>query len=192
MIPADVDTYYLKFRFYFQEYVPGNPEIPTASHQHMHHWVFLIDAEVNDYEEDPCEDGTMCEGSISAHLTARDMGLEDIPTQFTGVMPLVIAAHCHAPSCIREELYNADTGDLICRVTAQYGTGIEPFNEAGYVALPPCLFGNQDGLRKPVILSPDTNLMAIKVFNNTWRHLGQMAQWTGLMVYIGENSEILP
>ena len=32
-------------------------------------------------------------------------------------------------------------------------------------------------------LTPETNLTAIKYFNNTYRHLGQMAQWTGLMVY---------
>jgi len=190
MIPPDVDTYYLKFRFYYEEYVPGDSKNPP-SHQHLHHWVFLIDAEVNDYEEVKCSDGTMCEGSISAHLTARNMGIEDVPAQFSGIMPLVIAAHCHAPSCIREELYNADTGDLLCRVTALYGNGTEAHNEAGYIALPPCLFGHEDGLRKPVVLSPDTNLMAIKVFNNTFRHLGQMAQWTGLMVYLDNNGNVV-
>ena len=34
-----------------------------------------------------------------------------------------------------------------------------------------------------ISLTPDTNLTAVKYFNNTYRHLGQMAQWTGLMVY---------
>jgi len=188
LIPPDVDTYYLKFRYYFEEYVPEKPK-RSPSHEHLHHWVFLIDSEINDYEEVACADGTMCEGSISARLQAKDMGLEDVPSNYTGIMPLVIAAHCHAPSCIREELYNADTGDLLCRVTAQYGTGSEPFNEAGYVALPPCLFGHQDGLRPPFVLKPETNLLAIKVFNNTFRHLGQMAQWTGLMVYLNTTTE---
>jgi len=183
LIPDEVDTYYLKFRFYFEEYKPPSGNQPP-SHFHLHHWVFLIDQEINDYEEVQCPDGTMCEAYISAHLTASDMGLEDIPTNYTGIMPLVIAAHCHAPSCIREELYNADTGELLCRVTAVYGTGDEPFNEEGYVALPPCLFGHQNGLKKPFVLAPNTNLTAMKVFNNTYRHLGQMAQWTGLMVYL--------
>jgi len=190
LIPADVDTYYLKFRFYFQEYIPSTTTT-QASHQHLHHWIFLIDAEINDYEEVKCADGTMCEGSITARLTARNMGLDDVPPNFTGIMPLVIAGHCHAPSCIREELYNANTGDLLCRVTALYGTGSEPHNEAGYVALPPCLFGYQDGLRPPITLSPDTNLVAIKVFNNTYGHLGQMAQWTGLMVYVGDSGDVV-
>jgi len=183
LIPDAVDTYYLKFRYYYQEYIPANGNQPP-SHYHLHHWVFLIDSEVNDYEEVQCSDGTMCEGYISAHLTAADMGLEDIPDKYTGIMPLVITAHCHAPSCIREELYNADTGELLCRAVAQYGTGSEPFNEAGYLALPPCLFGHQAGLKDPVVLSPDTRLTAMKVFNNSYRHLGQMAQWTGLMVYL--------
>jgi len=183
LIPAAIDTYYLKFRFYYQEYIPPVGKLPP-SHYHLHHWVFLIDEQINDYEEVQCTEGTPCESYISAHLTANNMGIEDIPAKYTGIMPLVIAAHCHAPSCIREELYNADTGELLCRVTAIYGNGSEPFNEAGYLALPPCLFGYQDGLRKPMILAPNTNLTAMKVFNNTYRHLGQMAQWTGLMVYL--------
>jgi hypothetical protein len=182
MIPPDEDVYSLKFRFYFQEYVPATSTAP-ASHQHLHHWVFLIDANVNDYEETKCADGTMCEGYIEAHLQARDMGLEDTPASYSGITPLVIAAHCHAPSCIRQQLFNADTGDLLCQVEAKYGSSSDVFDERGYVALPPCLFGYQDGLYKPVTLKPDTNLTAIKVFNNTYRHVGQMAQWTGLMIY---------
>ena len=38
----------------------------------------------------------------------------------------------------------------------------------------------------PPSLHPDANLTAVKYFNNTFRHMGQMAQWTGLMVYEGE------
>lgn len=40
-----VDTYYLKWRYYFQEYQPAS-EARSASHKHLHHWVFLIDAQV--------------------------------------------------------------------------------------------------------------------------------------------------
>ncbi len=276
LIPAAIDTYYLKFRFYFQEYVPATASTP-ASHQRLHHWVFLIDDAINDYEETKCQGphgfsskgrvfcvcrvlrvlfnpsvvhltplpsvpsitltltlthshshtGTWCEASISAHLKARDMGLEDTPASYSGIQLHVITAHCHAPSCISQvrhagevvlcffvsivvviaialtvwhttvralfatacwacvqELYNADTGQLICRVHAIYGNSTEAFNERGYEALPPCLFGFQEGLMPPPVLAPDTNLMAVKIFNNTYRHLGQMAQWTGLMVYL--------
>ena len=66
---------------------------------------------------------------------------------------------------------------------AKYGQGSNVFNETDYIALPPCLWGNQPGLRKPYTLKPETNLYAIKVFNNSFRHLGQMAQWTGLVTF---------
>jgi hypothetical protein len=99
------------------------PAVP-ASHQHLHHWVFLIDAQVNDYEEVRCEAGNICEGSITAHLQAKDMGLEDVPgtahavgeptsmkghintanQSFTGMTLFVMTPHCHAPSCIRQEM----------------------------------------------------------------------------------------
>merc|ERR1712061_173066 len=127
-------------------------------------------------------------GKISAHLTAAAMGLEDIPKKYSGITPLVMTPHCQAPSCIREELWNADTGEIICNVTAEYGSLKNGplsmhFNEANYVAIPPCIFGYQPGLQKPFTLTPETKITAIKYFNNTYRHLGQMAQWTGLIVY---------
>ena len=101
---------------------------------------------------------------------------------------MVMTPHCHAPSCIREELWNADTGEIICNVSAMYGDAAygsvyDVFNEPNYITIPPCLFGYQEGLQYPFTLNMDTNITAIKYFNNTWRHLGQMAQWTGLMVY---------
>jgi len=187
MIPNKVDTYFLKWRYYFQEYSPSAPRV-EASHKHLHHWVFLIDAQVNDYEEDNAHYGSQSIGKIEAHLTAATMGLEDIPSGYKKIMPLVMTPHCHAPSCIREELWNADTGELICNVTVRYGSSehgslSQVFNEKNYVAIPPCLWGHQPGLREPPVLLPTTKLTAVKYFNNTFRHLGQMAQWTGLMVY---------
>ena len=201
-----VDKYFLKWRYYFQEYKPKT-KATKASHKHLHHWVFLIDDAVNDYEEDNLAShygidmGTGI-GTITAHLQVKDMGLEDngigmndnpganlIPfNDKTKITPLVMTPHCHAPSCIREEFWNADTGEIICNMTAKYGdekygslNGI--FNEANYITIVPCIFGYQEGLQFPFTLTQDTNITAIKYFNNTWRHLGQMAQWTGLMVY---------
>jgi len=199
MIPKDkVDVYYLKWRYYFQEYVPAS-EISPASHKHLHHWVFLIDDAVNDYEEDNAEYGKESIGKIEAHLTAREMGLEDIqkptddgappvPGNFTKITPLVMTPHCHAPSCIRQEFWNADTNEIICNMTAmygseEYGSTDSVFNEKDYITILPCIYGYQQGLQFPFNLTPDTNITAIKYFNNTYRHMGQMAQWTGLMVY---------
>lgn len=183
MIPDKTDVYFLKWRYYFQEYLPA-----PASHAHLHHWVFLIDAIVNDYEEVCPNCGSDNIGLITAHLQAKDMGLEDTPKSYKTITPLVMTPHCHAPSCVREQLYNADTGDIICDVSpqyghARYGSVNKTFNEESYVSISPCLWGYQSGLLQPLVLRPDTNLTAVKYFNNTYRHLGQMAQWTGLMVY---------
>lgn len=68
-IPNETDVYFLKWRYYFQEYTPKTPAA-AASHKHIHHWVFLIDASVNDYEEDNAHYGTASIGKIEAHLTA--------------------------------------------------------------------------------------------------------------------------
>lgn len=197
-IPEEEDVYFLKWRYYFQEYTPAT-ETKEASHKHLHHMVFLIDDAINDYEEaqNPDHNNAIDHvGKIEAHITAMDLGLEDIsghmqdngnipmvPDNFTTITPLMLTPHCHAPSCIREELWNADTGEMICNTTATYGTGKGIFNESNYITINPCLFGYQPGLREPFHLSRDTNLTAVKYFNNTYRHLGQMAQWTGLMVY---------
>lgn len=195
LIPNKTDTYFLKWRYYFQEYTPATPATALtpkapASHQHLHHWVFLIDADVNDYEEDNFDGswGQKSIGKITAHLRASDIGLEDVPKAYSKIKPLVMTPHCHAPSCIREEFWDATTGKIICNVTAKYGADYygspnATFNEANYVAIPPCIFGNQTGLQYPFSLNPTHNITAVKYFNNTYRHLGQMAQWTGMMVY---------
>eukprot|EP00036_Acanthoecidae_sp_10tr_P009085 CAMPEP_0182915416 /NCGR_PEP_ID=MMETSP0105_2-20130417/316_1 /TAXON_ID=81532 ORGANISM="Acanthoeca-like sp., Strain 10tr" /NCGR_SAMPLE_ID=MMETSP0105_2 /ASSEMBLY_ACC=CAM_ASM_000205 /LENGTH=863 /DNA_ID=CAMNT_0025052283 /DNA_START=14 /DNA_END=2605 /DNA_ORIENTATION=- len=187
LIPNKTDTYYLKWRYYFQPYTPPTATA-KASHKHLHHWVFLIDDSVNDYEEDNANYGHASIGKIEAHLTVGSMGLEDTLPGFKTVMPHVMTPHCHAPSCIREEFWNADTGEIICNITAlygdeAYGSTDAHFNEKNYIAIPPCIFGSQPGLQTPFQLSPATNITAIKYFNNTYRHLGQMAQWTGLVVY---------
>ena len=75
--------------YYFQAYTPKTAAAP-ASHKHLHHWVFLIDANVNDYEEDNADYGHASIGKISAHLTARNMGLEDTPASFGEIIPLVM------------------------------------------------------------------------------------------------------
>eukprot|EP00949_MAST-11_sp_MAST-11-sp1_P001864 g1864.t1 len=182
-IPVEKDVYFLKWRFYFQEYIPGASGNPLASHKQLLHWVFLIDATVNDYEEDNANYGHQSIGRISANLTVAHMGCPDIENICPTISPIVMTPHCHAPSCIREELWNSDTGELICRVTTMYGKGSGIFDEADYVSIPPCLWGSQEqGLRKPLTLDPRTNITAIKYFNNTFRHYGQMAQWTGLYV----------
>ena len=186
-----VDTYYLKWRYYFQEYKPATGSAP-ASHLHLRHWVFLIDQQVNDYEESNlvARYGEATVGNITAHVTVDTMGFDvgggegpPVDPKWSSVQNFVMTPHCHAPSCIREEFWNE--GTKVCSVTAnygdeKYGSVNATFNEANYVAIPPCIFGEQAGLQFPITLKRGTNVTAHKFFNNTYRHLGQMAQWTGL------------
>lgn len=103
-----------------------------------------------------------------------------------GFKPVYVGAHCHAPTCISQELWNADTNELICRQEAVYGTavsgatGARRFDEKGYLALPPCVWGAAaDGLEEPPLLTWDTNLTSIKTTNATYAHTGEMALWQG-------------
>ena len=54
-------------------------------------------------------------------------------TGFDGVHLIYAGGHCHAPSCISMELFNADTGKLLCRHDPVYGESDEVPNENGQV-----------------------------------------------------------
>ena len=46
-------------------------------------------------------------------------------TGFDGINLIYAGGHCHAPSCISMELYNADTGKLLCRQSPVSGQSDE-------------------------------------------------------------------
>ena len=84
------------------------------------------------------------------------------------------------------ELYNSDTGELLCRQNGIMGKTAHPakvgrdgtFDEAGYVTIPPCLWGEgNQGLPHPQLLTWDANLTAVKVANSTYGHTGEMSHW---------------
>ena len=41
-------------------------------------------------------------------------------TDYDGIHLVYAGGHCHAPSCFSMELYNADTGMLLCRTIPVY------------------------------------------------------------------------
>ena len=77
------------------------------------------------------------------------------------------------------DLYNADTGQLICHSEPTRGRGSDDiYDEYGFLAIPPCLWGNAvDGLTEPELLALDTTLLSIKRNNSTLGHTGEMASW---------------
>lgn len=111
-----------------------------------------------------------CEHTISLHLNISEERL------------IYAGGHCHAPSCIDIRLYRNDTGtpQLLCEQTTKYGTGDvgnDRFDEAGFVALPPCLWEG-DGLDPAPWLPANTPVISVKRNRNTrLGHFGEMASW---------------
>ncbi|MBT4942158.1 MAG: hypothetical protein HON29_03890 [Candidatus Magasanikbacteria bacterium] len=97
----------------------------------------------------------------------------------SGMKFIYAGPHCHAPTCISMELYNGDTGDLLCRVVPEYGQGREnyKFDELDYIRVDPCIWGEDSGLMEPPYLNWDSKLVSIKKNNNSNAHYGEMASW---------------
>jgi hypothetical protein len=100
--------------------------------------------------------------------------------------------HCHAPTCLSVSVYacpkgtaladcNPSIGKLLCRTDPIYGGTGHPtitgtrFDEAGYIAIPVCLWGyGSYGLEPPVDLQ-DVPLHVVKRANATGGHYGEMS-----------------
>lgn len=189
-------TYQMKFRFYFKEY---DPRIQNT--------VWLVYIAQPEYDIVKCPPGTpqlecvqvnkarFTVSSMMNNCSSRDsfsctgVGSND-PKVTAGVKLIRINPHCHAPTCLSMELYNEDTGELICGVRPIRGTGSEVFNEKSYVNIPPCVWGHSSGLREPPMLHLNTNLLAIKRCNSTFGHLGEMGHWQMRGVVIPRSHDI--
>lgn len=187
-------TYFMKYRFWFQDFVPATPSKP-ASHQNLVRFFKETEADAGEYDIVKAPEGTKPEDTvyeITAHFQTKDgMAMCNPRTSphcagvdKSGTMLMYASCHCHAPACLGCELWNADTGKLICRQTPVYGKSpaasneTNKYDEMGYIAIPPCLFGEEaDGLMPPHYLKYDQNLTAIKRNNNTYDHFGEMAMW---------------
>jgi len=91
-----------------------------------------------------CPDGPDCD---CVHTITYRWSWENVALIYAG-------GHCHAPSCVSIDLYKNDTAtgrlELLCHQASLYGAGNvgdDKYDEAGYVALPPCLWGaKEEGL----------------------------------------------
>lgn len=163
-------TYYKKFRIYFQEY---NESFHVQANRQD--WGIGADGDHAEYDVPQCAPGTPtseCNHTISGTWMVHP---SDGPK-----MGLVLAHfHCHAPTCLRVELWNNDTGKLLCGQNPIYGgTGQvdDPrFDEAGYIAVPPCMWGSAEhGLESPPVINGMT-VKVVAVTNSTYGHHGEMA-----------------
>jgi len=198
-IRPELLRYHMKFRFWYQEYTPATKS-SNASHINLPRIYQQTEANAGEYDVPPAfakpgitipgypdwplnkpTPGTTCTGTCPDGPDCSC--IHEIHYKWNvGPMRLIYAGgHCHAPSCISIELYRNDTGELLCRQLPLYGTGNvthDKFDEAGYVALPPCLWGDDKGLNPSVLLPPNTPLLSIKKNVNTHvGHFGEMASW---------------
>ena len=226
-IRPELLRYHMKFRFWYEEYVPADPTKGTpASHRNLPRVYQQTEADAGEYDVPPafskpgfpipgypdwpagkptpgttctgtCPDGPDCECVHEIHYK-WNVGTEQeahVPDREDNDMYLIYAGgHCHAPSCISIELYRNDTGEVLCSQLPIYGKGDvlnNKWDEAGYVALPPCLWGSDQGLELPVKLPIGTPLLSIKKNRNTHvGHYGEMASWQMRAVYGSKEEEI--
>jgi hypothetical protein len=161
-------TYHFKFRFYFQEYEPAH-----HINAYSIHCLLGIGGQVTEYDVPQCPPGTPtanCTHEISGVVTPPGKNMSFVGAHF----------HCHAPTCLRMEIYNNNTGELLCREETRHGQGTDVsgkdrFDEAGYIAQRICLWGNSTyGLEAPPLVS-GVPLLVRAVTNNTYGHHGEMA-----------------
>jgi hypothetical protein len=188
--------YQIKWRFYFDD--RNNYEYKNAIRVYAQ-----TEAHAGEYDVPPAkvEKGNplvvgypeLREGDITPGTECFDGYCHHVLTrQFTinlyGKMKLVMASgHCHAPRCKRMELWmNRTDGDrLLCVQIPIYGGGSgEKYDEAGYIRIPPCLFGKPP-LEKPPILEYTTQLYSVKYTENTYNgNYGEMASWQMRSIYV--------
>lgn len=199
--PEAVDEYFFKTRFYFEDYMPG-------SHQNLFRAYWQSELKNNEFDVPACDPGTppsQCVYSLSATFQAGDPHSGwwsadptrelSWPTDGRGVKLIYAGGHCHV-GCLSLELYDADTGKLVCRNAPTHGSSTskwndEAMNERGYaIAIPPCVWGDdpsEEGLlQRPPVIKPTTRLTTIARYNSTKlrqdqplpiAHYAVMAMW---------------
>jgi hypothetical protein len=194
------------------------PHSPAASHQDLIRFYWQTEAGSGEYDVPQCEAGTpisQCVHVITSHWKVKDFvnDHDRNGNTISGIKLIYAGPHCHAQACLSMELYNADTGKLLCSVQPIRGGDSknnnninneeeeeeEGYNEEGFIAIPPCLWSENNinnsssassSLSQPDFLSLNTTLMSIKRANSTFPHTGEMASWQmrGIVVLIDETS----
>ena len=206
--------YSLKFRFWFEDFVsqPLSSTMMQVSHKDLLRLYWQTESFAGEYDVPQGnlglpgtvwnEDAQIYTYTITSEFKASEM-LYDCPSEppncgyggngdddlgITGVELVYAAPHCHAPSCLFMELWDADRDELICRVEPIRGSGrtdVDKFDEKGYATIPPCLWGSSNGeeddgglvLPRRPFLSFNTTLQSVCSQNSTYGHYGQMASW---------------
>merc|ERR1712070_383778 len=196
-VPEFVDEVFFRFRFYYEDY--DESKFQEINHVEWagngcdsgcggkcpngcHHIEFDVVQGVGADEGPQVQrfQSTFAAGQmLAAECTPTDGQCMDKRTvdPEKGFKLIMAAAHCHAPNCLRQELINKDSGEVLCSGTPVHGRSSAVYDEEGYLSTPPCLWGEQEGLVNPPVLMENTTLQMVTYFNSTYWHPGQMAIW---------------
>ena len=198
---GDLLRYHMKWRFWFQEYTPAN-DTHNASHYNLDRFYYTTEQQAGEYDIPPAfarpgipipgypdwplnkpTPGTHCNGTCPDGPDCECYHEITYRWESPNMRLVYAGGHCHAPSCISLELFRNDTGELelLCGQYPVYGQGnvsADKYDEAGYIALPPCLWGDEGDLDPTTLLPEGTPLVSIKRNRNTHLgHFGEMASW---------------
>jgi hypothetical protein len=153
--------YYLKYRLYFQEY-------NASFHKSAYDWTYGIGGATGEYDVPQCPPGTpveKCTHEITGTVVPPGDNMHFVAAHF----------HCHAPTCLAMEIYNNNTGELLCREEAYHGKGSpeDKYDEEGYIAQRICLWGNPPFDKPPLVSG--VPLLTRAITNSTYGHHGEMA-----------------
>ena len=187
-IPPHMDEVFFKWRFYVREYQPSTDK-PIVDLT----WYLNSASNSIEYDAPAAPAGTPPEEAvhiITSNFTGADFIARshdvDKARASDGIKFVQAGGHCHSPGCLSLELWNADTGESLCRIEPIAGKGTAPQDEESYLWLPPCMWSEnpEEGLRKPPVFFPDTNFSAVKRVNNSVYHYGVMAIFQSSGVYV--------
>jgi len=201
--PPFVDEIFFKFRFYFEDYNP-------AAHQLIHHVEWSLNGcdsgaggpnpmGCRHIEYDVVKGAGSAQGpdvqiftsTFPAHgmlesscSPSAGQCMDGSKVGPKGFKLIMAATHCHAPNCLRQDLYNADTGEAICIGIPVHGLTENVFDEEGYLFTPPCTWGDTPDFLPPPVLYLNTTLRMTAWYNSTYGHPGQMGIWQAKGAYV--------
>ena len=176
--PTQPLVYYKKYRVWFQEY--ASPPAAPPSHINIirQDWGVGADYDHAEYDVMQCAKGTppaQCKRTVSGAWRPLPPAATPADERYL----VLVHHHCHAPTCLRVELWNNDTGSLLCAQEPLYGgvghASLRDFDEPGYIAIPDCFWGGaENGLEPPPDLT-GVPLHVVKTANATLGHYGEMS-----------------
>lgn len=177
-----MDEFRAKFTISYYDELPGarpvfKPACCDATGNATHHGNI-------EYDVPQCAAGTapeLCEHMITAvqpfDISSRRHRNSSEKVDPNETLELVHAwGHQHV-GALGMELYDENTGLLLCRTKPLYGTGNTPGNEAGFlVGIPPCVWGPPPLAPPPQIRRGDL-LRTVARYNSTLPRHGVMSLW---------------